>query len=241
MEFVLIPKGTFQMGSPKSERDRNFFEMRFDAEDLHNVEITRPFYLAKYPVTQEQYQTLMKNNPSWFQAGKLFEKGQDTKRFPVEYVSWDEAQAFCKKMRENDKHGRKFRLPSEAEWEYACRAGTKTAYFSGDDERDLGEYAWFVDNAESRTHEVGTRRPNPWGLYDMLGNVYQWCEDYYGPYEGLEKQNPLRSAKHSEERRVQRGGSWASNAGLCRAAYRSHSAPTVRLNALGYRVAFRPD
>ena len=127
MEFVLIPKGKFMMGSPKDEKDRENDEMQ------HEVEITKPFYLAKYPVTQEQYQAITGKNPSWFcKDGKEDGvKDLDTKQFPVETVSWDDAQTFCKKLGENDKQKRQFRLPTEAEWEYACRAGTTTPFSFG--------------------------------------------------------------------------------------------------------------
>src|SRR5262245_48256395 len=171
MEFILIPKGTFMMGSPKGE------ERRFNDEVPHAVTITRPFYLAKYPVTQEQYQAIMGQNPSTFAAtGHEPDytdrvRGLDTKPFPVANVSWDMAQAVCKKLRDGDKQKRKFGLPTEAEWEYACRAGTKTAYFFGDDPGKLGDYAWFGDNSEGRTHRVGEKQPNAWGLHDMHGNV----------------------------------------------------------------------
>ncbi len=135
-------------------------------------------------------------------------KGLDTKQFPVEFVSWEEAQAYCKKMQDNDIQKRKFRLPSEAEWEYACRAGTTTAFFFGNDEKDCADYAWLGENSKGRTHQVWTKKPNPWGLYDMHGNVWQWCEDYYGPYDELPQKDPLRSAEYSElySGHVLRGG-----------------------------------
>jgi formylglycine-generating enzyme required for sulfatase activity len=246
MEFVLIPKGKFMMGSPKEEKERRADEVQ------HEVEITKPFYLAKYPVTQEQYLALTGKNPSWFcKDGKSADKVKelDTKQFPVEAVSWDDAQAFCKKLTENDKQKRKYRLPTEAEWEYACRAGTTTPFSFGAElngkqancngnvpygTTDKGPY-------KGRTTKVGEYGENKWGLYDMHGNVYQWCEDYYGTYEGLDQKDPLRAVKPSEDRRVSRGGSWYFPATSCRAAYRYLDAPDHRFSLCGFRVAFRLD
>ncbi len=163
------------MGSPADEKGHNSAQSRnpsIGPENLHRVEISKPFYLTKYPVTQEQYEALM---------GASLGSAQE-KRCPVRWVEWSSARDFCKRMRDNDKQGRQFRLPTEAEWEYACRAGSKTAYSFGDDPGKLGDYAWFADNSDGRPHPVGEKKPNAWGLYDMHGNVWQWCEDYWGPY-----------------------------------------------------------
>jgi formylglycine-generating enzyme required for sulfatase activity len=256
MEFVLLNvKGNaeFLMGSPPDEKERNPEQKDFDVEKQHKVTLTKPFYLAKYPVTQEQYEKLIGKNPSWFAAsgaGKDKVKGMDTSRFPVEEVSWDDAAAFCEKMME--KHGGqapaplrqqkyRFALPTEAQWEYACRAGTTTKYYFGDDPKDLGEYAWYDGNSESRMHRVGEKnKPNAWGLHDMHGNVLQWCQDYYGPYD-LPATDPRRSVKYSEDRRVLRGGCWGDKSRFCRAACRYSLAPSLRTNAFGFRVAFRLD
>lgn len=222
MEFVLIQKGKFTMGSPKDEK------WRVPNEEPHEVEIPKSFYLAKYPVTQEQYQAIMKDNPSYFQAGEggaVEVKDLDTKQFPVENVSWENAQAFCKKIQHQDKRSCQFRLPTEAEWEYACRAGSKTTYYFGDDPKNLSEYAWFKDNSEGRTHRVGEKKPNEWGLYDIHGNVEQWCEDYY--------------ATDEVGRRVLRGGSWYYREGLCRSASRDGYGSDRHNNHVGFRVAFR--
>ena len=254
MEFVLIPKGKFQMGSPATEPERNPLEKNFDSERQHEVEISKPFYLAKYPVTQKQYQTLVKKNPSCFQAGKAGAdkvQGLDTDDLPVESVTWDEAQAFCKKMRALDKQGRPFRLPTEAEWEYACRAGTTTPFYfgsklNGKEANCNGNFTYGTTDRgpyKERTTKVEDYGANPWDLYDMHGNVYQWCADYYGPYNGdLKATDPLRSVKHTEEQRVLRGGgSWGNGATVSRAACRSGAAPDVRGDNVGFRVAFRPD
>ena len=161
MEFVLIPKGNFTMGSPPGEKGRNPWEKAFDAEEQHEVEITKPFYMAKYSVTQEQYLAITgKKIPTRFSpVGVAKDKvGQNIKQFPVDDISWEDAKTCCATMTKNYKLSRKFRLPTEAEWEYACRAGTKTAYCFGDDPKNLGDYAWFYANSRGWTHEVGTKR-----------------------------------------------------------------------------------
>jgi formylglycine-generating enzyme required for sulfatase activity len=162
MEFVLIPAGAFEMGSPSNEAGRDD-----DDGPIHQVTIKNAFYMGKYEVTQEQWRAVMGDNPSYF-------TGNDN--LPVEQVSWDDVQEFIRKL--NAKEGTdKYRLPSEAEWEYACRAGTTTRYSFGDSESRLGEYAWYTDNSGSKTHPVGQKKPNPWGLYDMHGNVWEWVLD----------------------------------------------------------------
>jgi len=165
MRFVWIPPGSFQMGSPPDEEGR-----RKD-ETQHLVTLTEGFYLGVYHVTQEQWQAVMGDNPS-------VRKGE--RELPVDNVSWDDCQVFLEKMRKGD--GREYRLPTEAEWEYACRAGTKTAFFCGDDLKELGRYAWHDWNAENKTHPVGQKKPNAWGLHDMHGNLWQWCADFYADY-----------------------------------------------------------
>lgn len=247
MEFVLIPKGKFQMGSPKEEKERN------KDEEQHEVEITKPFYLAKYPVTQEQYLAITGQNPSWFcKDGRGAEKVKDlnTKTFPVEQVSWTDAQTFCEKLREKDKQKRQFHLPTEAQWEYACRAGTTTPFYFGSELNGKqancnGNHPYgTADNGpfKERTTKVGEYGENEWGLCDMHGNVYQWCEDYYGPYnDDLKPTDPLRSAKYSVEGRVTRGGSWLLGASFCRAAHRYELLGLLILPNVGFRVAFRPD
>jgi formylglycine-generating enzyme required for sulfatase activity len=161
MEFVLIPAGKFAMGSPEKEKGRD------DCEQLHQVTISRPFYMGKYEVTQEQYLTVMRNNPSNSKGDKL----------PVDNMDRAQAMEFCQGVRE--KTGRSVGLPSEAQWEYACRAGTSTAHYFGDDGNDLDEYAWHGLNADGRPHPVGEKKPNPWGLYDMYGNVAELCRDWF--------------------------------------------------------------
>jgi formylglycine-generating enzyme required for sulfatase activity len=247
MEFVLIPSGKFKMGSPKEE------EGRLENEDQHEVQITRRFYLAKYLVTQEQYRAIMMKNPSHFKAGSLGAKDVkdlDTKQFPVEWVSWDDAQAFCKKLREKDKEERKFRLPTEAEWEYACRAGTTTPFYFGSELNgwqancagNIMPYGT-VDKGpnKQRPTKVGDYGENKWGLCDMHGNVWQWCEDYYVPYDGLPEKDPLQSVKKNEFGRIARGGAWDQIAWGCRAARRCCFSPNDHQRDIGFRVAFTVD
>ena len=177
----------------------------------HVVTLTKPFYMGKFTVTQEQYQQVMGTNPSNF-------KGKDN---PVEMVSWDDAQEFCKKV--NAASAQAVRLPTEAEWEYACRAGTSTKYYSGDSEEDLKRVAWYYANSGNTTHPVGQKEPNRFGLYDMHGNVWQWCQDWYGEYKADAVADPQGSAQGAY--RVLRGGSWSDNPGYCRSAYRGWVRP----------------
>ncbi len=222
MEFVFIPAGEFDMGSPSGEDRR-------DSDELprHRVEIAKIFYMGKYEVTQKQWRDVMGNNPSYFKGDNL----------PVERVSWNDAQEFIKKL--NGKEGtNKYRLPSEAEWEYAARAGTTTRYSFGDDESKLGDYAWYEGNSGSETHEVGQKKPNPWGLYDMHGNVWEWVQDKYHDLVGYDGAPGDGSAWESGDGtdRVWRGGDWSINAKFCRSAERSGRNPGGGDSTLGFRI-----
>ena len=219
MEFVLIPAGKFTMGSPLEE------EGRYNDEDpVHEVTIKDSFYMGKYPVTQKQWNEIMGSNPSDF-------KGDDR---PVEKVSWDDALVFIKKLNEKEKNN-KYRLPSEAEWEYACRAGTTTRYSFGDDESKIGDYAWYV-NLKDGTHTVGQKKPNPWGLYDMHGNVWEWVQDkWHENYNGAPSDGSAWEDGDSSDR-VIRGGGWSDNARSCRSANRGRRDPGDLNNYVGFRL-----
>ena len=222
MAFVLIPAGTFLMGSPEHEPGRH------DDERQHEVTISKSFYLQTTPVTQGQWQRLMANNPSNFKKC-----GKDC---PVEQVSWFDAQRFIKELNQMEKTD-KYYLPTEAEWEYACRAGSTSRFTFGDDSERLEDYAWYNKNSQDETHFVGQLKPNAWGLYDMHGNVYEWCQDWYGDYPTGSVTDP--KGPSSGRGRVLRGGSWNYDALLARSAFRYYYDPEFRyLNyGFGFRVA----
>ena len=223
MEFVFIPQGKFLMGSPKNEKGR------LDDETQHKVEITHAFYLGKYPVTQEQWGAVMESNPSYFQGSKN----------PVEQVSWEDCQIFIAKLNKKMGTVATCRLPTEAEWEYACRAGSTTRFSSGDDENDLGNYLWWGESSGKMTHPVGKKQPNPWGLYDVHGNVWQWCQDWYGPYSQAEQIDPQGPAQGFN--RVYRGSNWSDRVSRCRSASRSGYGPGERYGGLGFRLVLVPS
>jgi formylglycine-generating enzyme required for sulfatase activity len=223
LEMVLIPAGEFLMGSPDS--DKNAFGWE---KPQHRVRITKPFYVGKYLVTQEQWEAIMGNNPSCFKGPKN----------PVETVSWEDCQQFLGKLNSKSAAGGgKFRLPSEAQWEYACRAGSTTKYCFGGEESGLGEYAWYYGNSGNTTHSVGGKKPNAWGLYDVHGNVWQWCADWFDSKYYAESPDDPKGCP-SGVSRVSRGGSWLYLAEGCRAAFRAYGgAPELRSCGLGFRVA----
>ncbi|MCX7046265.1 MAG: SUMF1/EgtB/PvdO family nonheme iron enzyme [Candidatus Sumerlaeota bacterium] len=212
MDMIWIPGGTFQMGGDKGGYEK----------PIHTVELDG-FWLGKYPVTQAQYQAITGQNPSNF-------KGANN---PVEKVRWDDATEFCRRI--SQKAGKNYCQPTEAQWEYACRAGSNGRYCFGATESQLGEYAWFDGNSGSQTHPVGQKKPNQWGLFDMHGNVYEWCADWYGAYTAEKQRNP--SGPSSGDFRVLRGGSWNRVPVRCRSAARGYSAPVSRNNYLGFRLA----
>jgi formylglycine-generating enzyme required for sulfatase activity len=223
LEMVKIPAGSFLMGSAYND------ESAYDNEKPQHSVNLQGFYLGKYPVTQEQYQAIMGNNPSAF---KGFFK--NNLKNPVETVSWDDAQEFCRKL--SEKTGKKYRLPNEAEWEYACRAGTQTRHYFGDDGMKLGEYAWYRKNSDRKTHPVGQKKPNNWGLYDMHGNVLEWCEDgWHENYQNAPKDGSSWNDNHSQiVSRVIRGGSWYNDPWDCRSASRDYCDYRFAYN--GFRV-----
>ncbi|RJP18416.1 MAG: hypothetical protein C4527_29220, partial [Candidatus Omnitrophota bacterium] len=222
LEMVLIPAGTFTMGSPSSEKDRDN-----DEGPQHQVTISKPFYLGKYEVTQAQWQAVMGTNPA-----KDYGVGND---YPVYNVSWNDCQEFIKKI--NGLKQGEFHLPTEAEWEYSCRAGTTTRFYWGNDLNytEIKDYAWYYGNNNPRgTKEVGKKKPNAWGLYDMSGNVWEWCKDWYGDYENNTHTNPTGPAGGSY--RVLRGGHWGDNARSCRSANRYGFSPGDADYLLGFRL-----
>ncbi len=222
IQLVLVPQGEFSMGSPDNEQGREANEGPQRA-----VKITSPFWMAVTEVTQVQYQTIIGNNSG----------ATPNVEYPVE-VSWNEAANFCDKL--SGIIGHSVRLPSEAEWEYACRAGTTTRFSFGDNENLIGDYAWFRTNAydidENYAHAVAHKKPNPWGLYDMHGNLWEWCNDWYGDKNSSTETLIDPNGPSSGEYRVLRGGSWFSAARHCRSASRYWLAPDGKENIVGFRV-----
>ncbi|HPA47713.1 MAG TPA: SUMF1/EgtB/PvdO family nonheme iron enzyme [bacterium] len=246
MTFCYVPAGEFYMGSTGSGH-----VMSEDEAPVHLVRITRPFWLAKYPVTQEQWKSVMRENPSEFQD-------EDA---PVHCVSWYDCQKFLNKLRNRQQKG--FRFPTEAEWEYACRAGSTTRFYWGDDpdEYEIDLYAWYSDNSmgetrpeqpenpyavgaakprpmgmRKRPHGVGQKRPNRWGLHDMVGNVWEWCHDRYAPYEEQAITIDPRGPQLGKDQ-VIRGGSWFNVPLFLRSAKRFKNNPESCQNIIGFRPA----
>jgi formylglycine-generating enzyme required for sulfatase activity len=237
--MVFIPPGTFRMGSPTNEVDR------FDSEGPQTaVTISRGFWMGKYLVTQGDYLSVVGSNPSYFSTNNGF---SDDLTRPVELVSWFDATAYCAQLTQQERAAGRiatnsvYRLPTEAEWEYACRAWTSTRFSYGDDPgyTSLTNYAWYSDNSGNLTHPVGQKLPNPWGLYDMHGNVWEWCQDWWGTYSGGIAVDPQGPATGSY--RVIRGGDWGRYAGFCRSAYRdSPDDPGSRRGDVGFRAVLAP-
>jgi sulfatase modifying factor 1 len=227
MKLTLIPAGEFMMGSPESEKDR----LKLEAQ--HKVKLTKSYYMGVTEVTQGQWFSVMGTRP-W--EGKTYVK--EGANYPATHVSWEDAVDFCKRLSQKD--GVPYRLPTEAEWEYACRGGSQTAYSFGDSAVSLKDYAWFDANAsdvdEEYAHEVGKKRGNSFGLFDMHGNVWEWCSDWYDGdyYESSTLEDPKGPSSGSY--RVFRGGSWYYSPLYCRSAIRYGYAPSNRFSDLGFRV-----
>ncbi len=223
MRFRLIPAGKFVMGSPENEPGRR------DVEGPQRVvTLTDPFYLGIYPVTREQYQKVMDINNS----------SRQDRQLPIDGVSWDDALEFCRKL--SVQTSRDYSIPTEAQWEYACRGGTTTAYYFGDDPELLHEYAWFRDNSSSSKHPVGRKKPNNFGLYDMHGYVWEWCLDWYqASYKELSCDDPL--GPQVGNTRILRGGGLLSRDWICRSAYRTTFFPSSRSPGYGFRVVLTPS
>ncbi len=237
-DMAWIPPGSFVMGSPETEWERS------DGEGpLTQVKLTEGFWLGKHEVTQLEFSSVMGVNPSHFQPPEFPDSQQNS---PVEQVSWDQAVAYCQKLTEQESaagrlaSGYAYRLPTEAEWEYACRAGTTTRFSYGEDPAciELGRYAWYEANSLDTTHPVAQKLPNPWGLYDMHGNVQEWCQDWHGLYPGGMVVDPQGPAEGST--RVLRGGDWVYQWGFggahCRSAFRGSYYPDSGYSNFGFRV-----
>lgn len=227
MKFVLIPAGSFVMGSPPDEPGRG------DDEKQHRVTLTKGFYMSVTEVTQGQWRQVMGNNPSHFQ-----DCGADC---PVEFVSWNDCQEFVKRLNQRE-GGNRYRLPTEAEWEYTCRAGSTTALANGSISKtgcghdpNLDVMGWYCGNSGKKPHPVTQRKPNAFGLYDMHGNIWEWCQDWYGPYPSGHVSDPTGPSSGSV--RVLRGGGWHEDVEGCRSALRVGRPPTSRAGTLGFRLA----
>ncbi len=226
LEMVSLPAGQFIMGSADSDPDA------WDAEKPQHQVKVNSFAIGKYPVTQAQYEAVMGTNPSHFKNNSWLKNNLQN---PVENVSWNDAQAFCQKLSQIT--GKTYRLPTEAEWEYACRAGTTTRYYFGDDASQLGDYAWYKGNSQNTTHPVGQKKPNAWGLYDMIGNVWEWCEDnWHDNYIGAPKDGSAWLTNDNDYP-ILRGGCWYNGPDGCRSAYRDFS--LYRRDGLSNSYGFR--
>jgi formylglycine-generating enzyme required for sulfatase activity len=237
--MIFIPPGTFRMGSPTNEPNRSIKE-----GPQTDVTISRGFWIGKYLLTQGEYQSLMGNNPSFFNTNNGF--SQDLTR-PVDSATWFDASEYCTQLTRKERArghipaDSLFRLPTEAEWEYACRAWTSTAYSYGDDPgySNLVNYAWFHANSAGMTHPVGQKLPNPWGLYDMHGMLEEWCQDWFASYAGGSLIDPQGSATGTLK--VIRGGFWEDTASYCRSASRNEHDPLAQHYHLGFRLVLAPS
>ena len=218
IDMVKVEAGTFMMGATSEMKDPYD-----DEKPVHQVTLTNDYYMGKYEVTQALWQAVMGSNPSNFKGDNL----------PVETVNWNDCQEFISKL--NSLTGRKFRLPTEAEWEYAARGGKKSRGYQYSGSRKISDVAWYEGNSRSKTHPVGRKQANELGIYDMSGNVWEWCSDWYGSYSSSSQTNPMGS--DSGAKRVRRGGSWCYIARICRSSYRYGDAPDCRGLYLGLRLA----
>lgn len=223
LTVVYIPAGTFMMGSPDSEPSHEENE-----NPVHEVTISKDFFIGKYEVTQAQWLALMDENPST----------EQNPNFPVNKVNWEDCQEYIKRL--NAYHQTSgFRLPTEAEFEYACRAGTTTSSFFGENpsEEEMEKYVWFRNNSEGELHAVGQLQPNPWGLYDMMGNIWEWCQDWYGPYPSETQIDPKGPESGTEK--VFRGPSWLGRPEWVRCADRGKFTPDNQRNTGGFRLVWQ--
>ena len=217
--FTMMPVegGTFMMGATAEQINADS-----DEKPAHQVTLSS-YYIGQTEVTQELWEAVMGSNPSYLKGDKL----------PVDVVSWNDCQTFIQKL--NQLTGKKFRLPTEAEWEFAARGGNKRMGYQYSGSNDIDEVAWYSSNSDNKTHPVASKQPNELGIYDMSGNVWEWCSDWYGGYSSEAQTNPTGPTSGSY--RVFRGGSWRSGAASCRTANRNDDAPTGSSNYLGLRLA----
>lgn len=218
LALACVPAGAFEMGSPDQEDGHEAEETPF-----HRVQLTKDIWMGQYPVTQGQWNAVMCRHRD----------KDDQADCPVVQVSWNDAQAFAEAMTKLFPSMR-FRLPAEAEWEYACRAGTTTRFAGGDTEADLAATAWYAGNSQVRLHPVGQRQPNAWNLYDMHGNVFEWCSDWEGPYPSGTAIDPL--GPETGEKRILRGGCFKCQPPYCRSANRYSGLPDLRSANIGFRL-----
>ena len=221
--MMMVKAGTFTMGTTSEMKGPYYWE-----KPAHQVTLTNDYYIGKTEVTQALWKAVMGNNPSYFKGDNL----------PVEQVSWDDCQKFISKL--NSLTGQNFRLPTEAEWEFAARGGNNSNHYQYSGSNELGDIAWYDGNSRDKTHVVATKtkQPNELGLYDMSGNVWEWCSDWFGNYSSSSLTNP--TGPNSGSNRVYRGGSWLSDTGCCRSSYRSGIPPDYSLNYLGLRLVLLP-
>ena len=218
IEMVKVEGGTFMMGATSEMKNPNSNE-----KPVHQVTLTNDYYMGKYEVTQALWQAVMGSNPSEYKGDNL----------PVETVSWNDCQKFISKL--NSLTGRMFRLPTEAEWEYAARGGKESRGYQYSGSSNISDVAWYDENSGSKTHPVGTKQANELGIYDMTGNVWEWCSDWYSSYSSSSQTNPTGSDSGSA--RVSRGGGWFNDASYCRLSVRFYYTPDFRLDILGLRLA----
>ena len=216
-DMVYVPGGTFTMGGTSEQGS----DANPDEKPTHNVTLSS-YYICKYEVTQALWRAVMGSNPSNFKGDNL----------PVESVSWNDCQTFINRL--NSYTGRNFRLPTDAEWEFAARGGNYSRHYKYSGSNYIGDMAWYEGNSGSRTHPVGTKQANELGLYDMSGNVWEWCSDWYGSYSSYSQSDPTRS--NSGSYRVIRGGSWFDGARICRSPFRGSDAPGSSNYNLGLRL-----
>jgi formylglycine-generating enzyme required for sulfatase activity len=216
-EMIFVQGGSFWMGCSQEQQG----SCEDDESPLHSVTVSN-FHIGRYEITQAQWRLIMGHNPSEFKDDNL----------PVEMVSWNDVQAFIARL--NEVTGKYYRLPTEAEWEYAARGGNQMVGCKYSGSHNLYNVGWFADNSAGTPHAVGTKLPNELGIYDMSGNVWEWCIDWYGSYPASEQCDPMGVAAGSG--RVSRGGGWDNNARHCRVAYRSHNNPGSRFRYQGFRV-----